>query len=87
MQPLSAIVIFIVIWWTVIFCVLPYGLSTTLEEPEEGEDYIAPGAPKNVNMKKKLLATTIIAAIIWVIVYLIIQSDVIDFRDITDTME
>ena len=80
MQPVSAFVIFVMIWWSVIFCILPIGLSTTYEEAEEGEDYIAPGAPKHLNIKKKLLITTAISIALWIIIYLIIVSGVIDFR-------
>ncbi len=86
MNFVSAFVVFIMIWWTVIFCVLPIGLSTTQEEAEEGE-YLAPGAPKEFNLKKKLLITTIISIVLWGIVYMVISSDIIDFRNMINDME
>ncbi len=80
MSIVSSVVVFIMIWWTVIFCVLPIGLSTTQEEADEGE-YIAPGAPKNVNMKKKLLITTVVSFVLWLIICVLINMDIIDFRE------
>lgn len=87
MNPVSGIVVFIMIWWTVIFCVLPIGLSTTQEEPDEEGKYIAPGAPKNLNMKKKLIMTTLISIVLWIIVYCVIQSGIIDPRDFLNQTE
>ncbi len=87
MQPVSAIVVFIVIWWTVIFCVLPFGMSTTQEEPDEEHEYIAPGAPKNVNIKKKFIITTLVSIVIWIAIYLTVESGIIDLRDIAYNME
>ena len=84
MNAVSAIVVFLMIWWTVIFCVLPLGQSTTQEDAEEGE-YLAPGAPKSVNMKQKVILTTIISVILWGIVITVIESDVINFREWTST--
>ena len=40
MNPVSAVVVFIVIWWLVLFMVLPFGVRRT-ESPEMGHD---PGA-------------------------------------------
>ncbi len=80
MHPVSGVVVFIIIWWCVIFCVLPLGLSKTYEEPEEGEDYRAPGSPQHLNMKKKFLLTTVISVVLWVLVYLFIEAEFIDFR-------
>ncbi|MBI1300494.1 MAG: DUF1467 family protein [Alphaproteobacteria bacterium] len=82
MQPVSALVVFVIIWWSVIFCVLPIGQATHYEEPEEGEDYTYPGSPNKLNMKKKLIITTVISIILWVITYIIIESEIIDLREI-----
>lgn len=80
MNFVSGLVVFTMIWWTVIFCVLPIGLSKTQEEAEEGE-YIAPGAPSSVNMKQKLFLTTVISIVLWVLVYILIDIEIINFRE------
>lgn len=81
MGPVSSIVLFAVIWFLVLFVVLPLRLET---QGDRGE--IVPGtqagAPANLNMWKKARLTTIIAAIIWVIVASIIWSGVITVRDL-----
>ncbi len=83
MGLVSGVVVFTMIWWTVIFCVLPIGLSHTQEEAEEGE-YIAPGAPSNVNMKQKVLLTTGISVVLWIIIYIIVKTEIINFRELAD---
>jgi len=80
MNPVSAFVVFVMIWWTVIFCVLPLGLSNEYEEHEEQGN--CSGAPKTLNMKNKLILTTVISFVLWLIVYAVIVSDIIDFRTI-----
>ena len=80
MHPVSAFVVFIIIWWSVIFCVLPFGVSSTYEEPEEDEEYRAPGSPKDLNIKRKMIITTLISIVLWGIAYVIIESEIIDFR-------
>ena len=82
MHPVSGIVVFIIIWWSVIFCVLPIGQHTQYEESEDEEVYTAPGSPKQLNMKKKLFITTIISVILWLITYFVIEMEIIDFRQL-----
>ena len=80
MHPVSAIVVFIMVWWSVLFCVLPFGLPTTYEDREDGDNYSAPGAPKTLNMKRKLLITSAISLVLWAGICLFINSGIIDFR-------
>ncbi|PCI56281.1 MAG: hypothetical protein COB36_05770 [Alphaproteobacteria bacterium] len=80
MHPVSMFIVFIMVWWSVLFCVLPVGLATTYENVDEGEENSAPGAPKTLNMKKKLKITTMISFVLWTIICLVIESDVIDFK-------
>ena len=55
--------IYFVVWWIVLFAVLPWGMRT---QEEEGE--VTPGtpasAPANLNLAKKAMWTTIVSAII-----------------------
>ena len=81
MGPVSALVLFAVIWFMVLFIVLPIRLET---QGDRGE--IVPGtqagAPANLSMKRKALITTLVAIGIWAIVAGIIVSGVISVRDI-----
>lgn len=78
MSIVSAIVVYICIWWVVIFCVLPIGLSTQYEEQGQA---MAPGSPSKLNIKKKFWMTTVISFIVWLVVCGLIMSDVFSFRE------
>lgn len=71
MGIVSAIVTYIIIWWTCIFCVLPFGLKRD-----------ETGKPENLNLARKMLITSGIAFILLGIVYALIEADIIDFYSI-----
>jgi predicted secreted protein len=66
---------YIVIWWIVIFAVLPFGIKPT----EEGDIGHASGAPANPRLPLKMLITTVVAAVVWLILYGAIHFGLIDF--------
>ena len=67
MFGLEIIVIFVVIWWLVLFMVLPFGVQKD-DEIVGGND---PGAPKNPMLKKKIILTSIISFVLSIIVSVI----------------
>ncbi len=83
MSLLASIFTYLIIWWTVLFAVLPWG-NRQPESPEQGMAY---GAPVNPNIKKKLIATTIVSFIVLGIIYALIQMNLIDFREIAREMD
>lgn len=76
MHPVSGIVVFVVLWWTVLLAVLPWGVRR-IADPAAGHD---PGAPDRPRLGKKMLWTTLIASLLWGVVYLIIDLNLISFR-------
>lgn len=78
MTPVTAIVLYLIIWWVVLFAVLPFGVHRT-KNPEVGHD---PGAPERPLLGRKVLATTLIALIIWGIIFYLIDNDILVFRDL-----
>jgi len=60
----SALAIYFIVWWVVLFAVLPFGVRSQHEEGGgvEGTD---PGAPIVARMGRKLIWTTIISAIVY----------------------
>ena len=64
--------VFFVVWWTVLFAVLPLGTRTYAEEGIEIKDGGDPGAPVNPNLKRKFITTTwisvVVTAVIWAVV-------------------
>ena len=57
------IAIYFVVWWTVIFAVLPWGVRSQAEEGKviEGTEPAAPARPALV---RKAIATTIVSALL-----------------------
>jgi predicted secreted protein len=60
----TAFAIYFVVWWVVLFAVLPFGVQSQ-HEVGEGTDGTDPGAPTAPLMLKKLVWTTAISAIIF----------------------
>ena len=60
----TAFAIYFVLWWVVLFAVLPFGVRSQIEAGEhvEGSD---PGAPVVPMMLRKLIWTTIVSAVIF----------------------
>lgn len=77
----SALVLFAVIWFMTLLIVLPIRLKT---QGDHGD--IVPGthasSPENPQMKKRFLITTVVAAILWVIIAGVIFSGLITVRDL-----
>ena len=73
----TAIATYLIIWWVVLFAILPLG---TISHAEAGIDLGNggdPGAPVDPKLKKKFLTTTWVSAIIFVIVFAVIQLGII----------
>lgn len=77
----GSIVVFIIIWWMVLFMVLPWGVTS---QKEAGD--ITPGtaheAPVKPMLLKKMLLTTGIAIILWGVAFYLISSGIINLGEI-----
>ena len=64
----TAIAIYFIIWWVVLFAVLPWGIRSQHESGSiaPGSD---PGAPAVPGLKRKLIWTTIVAAAVFAVWY------------------
>ncbi|HLF58506.1 MAG TPA: DUF1467 family protein [Alphaproteobacteria bacterium] len=67
---------FLVVWFLVLFMVLPWGVKVA-ENPEQGH---ATSAPVNPRLGLKILVTTAIAVLVWLVVDYVVASNIIDFR-------
>jgi predicted secreted protein len=63
-----AIALYIVIWWTVLFAVLPFGVKSQ-SETDAVVGGTEPGAPTAPRLWLKALITTVIAAAVFVVAY------------------
>lgn len=69
-------VTFVIVWWLVLFMVLPFGASP----PDEVEPGMAPSAPARPRMGLKIAVTTVIAAALTALVLWLLQSGLIQLR-------
>lgn len=67
MNPLTMFAIYLTLWWTTLFVILPLGNRTYHEEGIKITDGGDPGAPVNPNLKRKFITTTWVSAIVWVV--------------------
>lgn len=82
MPLVTGIAVYIVIWWTALFVVLPWNVKVP-EIPQDGQ---AGGAPENPQLLRKCLVTTVFSAVIWLIIYALLKAHVIDFYGIATRM-
>lgn len=75
MGVVTGIIVFLLIWWTSLFAVLPFG-------HQRDQD----GTPVAPNINKKLIWTTIVTLIIWGIVFALIEAEIISFREMAESM-
>lgn len=81
MPPVSAITVFVVLWWMVFFAVLPWGVQRD-EAPQTGND---PGAPARPRLLRKALLSTAIAAMLFELVYAAVEGGVLpNLRDMVE---
>ncbi len=76
----SGTVVFFLIWWIVIFMVLPWG------NKRDNSQFSGAGGPVNPRIKEKFLITTGISLLVWLLVFALVRSDIISFRDISQHM-
>lgn len=76
MNWFTGTMVYLVLWWLVLFAVLPWGVRPS-DDVEPGHDK---GAPDKPRLWLKALITTAIAAIIWAGVYWAVTSEVISLR-------
>ena len=75
MGPLTLAAIYIIIWWVVLFTILPIGMNQGAQgRPTDGGDW---GAPARPDLKRKFITTTWVAAIVWLVLVLALQYQLI----------
>ena len=82
MSVAFALAIYFIIWWVVLFAILPIGVQTAEEVGEKASPGFAESAPHQPRLLPKMLATTVIATIVFAGVYAIIVHQVITLDDI-----
>nr|WP_294507936.1 DUF1467 family protein [uncultured Rhodopila sp.] len=77
MNWFTGIVLFVIIWWTALFAVLPIG-TRPVEKADQSSGWR--GAPERPRILMKVIVTTIVTCFLWTGSYFLIRSDFISFR-------
>ncbi len=80
MSLTSAVAIYFVVWWIVLFAVLPFGYRTQAEVGEISPG-TEPSAPSRFPMLRVALVTTAVAAVVFAGIYALLTSG-LTFDDI-----
>lgn len=76
MNIVLGIALFFVLWWMILFAVLPFGVRSQYETGE-----VVPGtegaAPARPHLLRKALATTVLTVLVWGVIYAFISGHVI----------
>jgi predicted secreted protein len=78
MSPVLAVAIYVVIWWTVLFAILPLGVRT------QGEDgVVVPGTPESAPTRPRLLRvvllTTAVSLVVFAALWGLLESGALGF--------
>jgi Predicted secreted protein len=76
MELVSGIIVYIMLWWIVFYMALPFGVKQHTSSVQGLQE----GAPEKPYLLIKIIATTLIAAIAWMVVDYLILIKIIDFR-------
>jgi predicted secreted protein len=75
MSWIEGIGAYIIIWWVVLFVMLPLGVKPA----EEGDLGHATGAPANPRLWFKAGVATAVATVLWLILFALLESNLIQF--------
>ena len=81
MSFISIFAIYFILWWVVLFAMLPFGLKT---QEEDGEVTLGtvPSAPKGAHMLGAVIRTTIVSGVIFGVFYVAVVYYGFSFDDI-----
>jgi len=77
-----AIALYFIIWWTVLFAVLPFGVRT-----QDEDDDVVPGTPASAPTAPRLLRVvvlnTLVAAVVFAIVWTVIVYRLVSIESLS----
>ena len=74
----TGLAVYAVIWWLVVFMVLPWG-TRSLDSEDVAKGH-ASSAPRKPRLLLKMAVTTVIATVLWSVFYLVAESGLVSFR-------
>ncbi|NQE64146.1 DUF1467 family protein [Caulobacter sp. RHG1] len=82
MSPITWFAIYMTIWWTVLFAVLPLGTRSYYDAGVTPPTGVDPGVPMNPNLKRKFITTTWVSAAVFVVLFLVMHFHLIRLPDL-----
>ncbi len=80
----TAVVLYVLIWWTVLFAVLPFWTRPVTEGDADSGGWR--GTPERPLLFRKVLATSLVAAVLWAGGVALIRSPYLSFREMAASM-
>ena len=80
MNWVTGMAVFAIIWWLVLFLVLPWGIGGAIDPADVAKGQDA-GAPPKPRLLLKLLVTTVAAGALFAVFYVVMESGLVSFRD------
>jgi predicted secreted protein len=77
----TAIAIYFVLWWVVLFAILPWGVRSQ-EESGSGSPGTDPGAPSIHALWRKLVWTTIATTVVFAVAVLLFQYRIVTLESL-----
>jgi predicted secreted protein len=78
----TALAIYFIIWWVVLFAVLPWGVRSQHETGEEIPPGTDPGAPAIPALGKKLIWTTLVSSGVFAILWWVYVNRLVSLDDL-----
>jgi predicted secreted protein len=75
----TAIAIYFLIWWIVLFAVLPWGVKAQGDEGVPGSD---PGAPRVAAVWSRLIWTTVVATVVFAVCAFVYLKGLVTLDDL-----
>ncbi len=83
MNIVTGIVVYMMVYCLVFFWVLPWGNKPT-GTTDSGKTVAS--APINPRIKKKFLITGVISVFVWILIYIVMDKDIISFHDMARSL-
>jgi predicted secreted protein len=78
----GGIVIYVIMWWVILFTVLPIGVRNSYEEGVEMVPGQADGAPVRPRILYKFGLTTVITTVLFAFIVASVELDWVDWRQL-----
>ncbi|MGI9480489.1 MAG: DUF1467 family protein [Hyphomicrobiaceae bacterium] len=86
MSLVFGIAIFFVVWWIVLFAVLPFGVRT---QGEAGETVAGtpPSAPARIRVGRIILINTVVAIVVFALIWTAIEFDFFGISELANKVQ